>query len=45
MVSSTTYYIHEGALGSTRPETTTTVQVKFNSDHIPYGSNFAMTGR
>ena len=45
MVGSGVYYLHEDALGSVRLETTTTVTVKFSSNYVPYGSNYAMTGK
>ena len=45
MVGSTTYYLHEDALGSTRLETTSTVTIKFSSNYIPYGSNYAVSGK
>jgi len=45
MVGSTTYYLHQDALGNTRLETTTTVTVKFSSNYVPYGKNYAMSGR
>ncbi len=45
MVGTGTYYLHEDALGSVRLETTTTVTVKFSSNYVPYGSNYAMTGK
>ena len=45
MVGSTVYYLHEDALGSTVLETTSTVSVKFSSNYVPYGKNYAMTGK
>jgi len=45
MVGSTVYYLHQDALGNTRLETTTTVSVKFSSNYVPYGKNYAMMGK
>lgn len=45
MVGSTTFYLHEDALGSTRLETTSTVTIKFSSDYVPYGSDYGVSGK
>jgi len=45
MVNSTAYYLHQDALGSTRLETTSTVTVTFSSNYVPYGNNYAMSGK
>jgi len=45
MVASSVYYLHQDALGSTRLETTSTVVTKFKSNYVPYGNNYAMTGK
>ena len=39
------YYLHEDALGSVRLEATASVTIKFSSNYMPYGSNYAMTGK
>jgi len=44
MVASNVYYLHEDALGSVRLVATATVTIKFSSNYMPYGSNYAMTG-
>jgi hypothetical protein len=45
MVGSTTYYPHQDALGITRVETTSAVSVKCSSNCVPYGKNYAISGR
>ena len=45
MVGTTVYYLHQDALGNTRLETTTTVSVKFSSNYVPYGKNYAVSGK
>jgi len=45
MVNSTKYYLHEDALGSVRLVATATVTIKFSSNYVPYGSNYAMVGK
>jgi RHS repeat-associated protein len=45
IVGSGVYYLHQDALGSTRLVTTTLVTVKFSSDYVPYGPNYAVSGR
>ena len=45
MVGSSVYYLHEDTLGSTRLETTSTVTVKFSSNYVPYGNNYAVSGK
>ena len=44
MVNSTRYYVHEDALGSTML-VTTGAAVKFSSNYVPYGMNWAVTGK
>jgi len=44
MVASSVYYLHEDALGSVRLVATATVTIKFSSNYVPYGSNYAMVG-
>jgi RHS repeat-associated protein len=45
MVGTGVYYLHQDALGSTRVETSTTVTVKFSSNYVPYGGNYAVSGK
>jgi len=45
MVASSVYYLHEDALGSVRLVATATVTIKFSSNDLPYGSNYAMVGK
>ena len=45
MVASSVYYMHEDALGSVRLVATATVTIKFSSNYLPYGSNYAMVGK
>jgi RHS repeat-associated protein len=39
------YYLHQDALGSTRLVATSTVTVKFSSNYVPYGNNYAVSGK
>ncbi|HEV2225634.1 MAG TPA: RHS repeat-associated core domain-containing protein, partial [Nitrososphaerales archaeon] len=45
MVGSTAYYLHQDALGSTRLVATSTVTIKFSSNYVPYGNNYAVSGK
>jgi RHS repeat-associated protein len=45
MVGTTTYYLHQDALGSTRLVATSTVTIKFSSYYVPYGNNYAISGK
>jgi RHS repeat-associated protein len=45
MVGSGVYYLHQDALGSTRLETTASVTIKFSSNYVPYGPNYAVSGK
>ena len=45
MVGTGVYYLHQDALGSTRLVTTSTVGIRFSSKYVPYGNNYAMTGK
>ncbi|HEV2225974.1 MAG TPA: RHS repeat-associated core domain-containing protein [Nitrososphaerales archaeon] len=45
MVGSTVYYLHQDALGSTRLVATATVTIKFSSNYVPYGNNYAVSGK
>jgi len=45
MVGTTVYYLHEDALGSTRLVATASVTVTFSSNYVPYGSNYAISGK
>ena len=44
MVGETTYYLHQDALGSTVLTMGPSLAVSFDSQYIPYGMNYAMTG-
>ena len=45
MVGTTVYYLHQDALGSTRLVATSTVTIKFSSNYVPYGNNYAISGK
>jgi RHS repeat-associated protein len=45
MVGTGVYYLHPDALGSTRLVVTSTLTVKFSSNYVPYGPNYALTGK
>ena len=45
MVGTGTYYLHADALGSIRLETTITVTVRFSSNYVPNGKNYAVSGK
>jgi RHS repeat-associated protein len=38
-------YLHEDALGSTRLVVTSTLTVTFSSNYVPYGPNYAISGK
>lgn len=39
------YYLHEDAPGSVRLEATSTVTITFRSNYVPYGENYAVSGK
>jgi RHS repeat-associated protein len=45
MVGTGVYYLHEDALGSTMLTVTSTLTVKFSSNYVPYGPNYAISGK
>ncbi|MDE1853769.1 MAG: RHS repeat protein [Thaumarchaeota archaeon] len=45
MVGTGVYYLHQDALGSTRLVATATVTIKFSSNYVPYGQNYAVSGK
>ena len=45
MAASTVCYLHQDALESTRFETTSTVSIKFTSNYMPHGCNYALSGK
>ena len=45
MVGPTVYYLRQNALGNTRLETTSTISVSFSSNYVPYGKNYAVSGK
>jgi RHS repeat-associated protein len=45
MTGATVYYLHEDALASTRLVATGSVIIWFSSNYVPYGNNYAISGK